>query len=198
MLRLNRILLGLSLLMLPFLLGCSTIVCDAGGTQVCVCPGGADGAQTCSSDGSGWGDCDCAVADDDDDVAPDDDDVAPDDDDVAPDDDDVAPDDDDVAPDDDDVAPDDDDVAPDDDDVAPDDDDSGDDDDSAGNGFAPVACPGPDQSVCDNPSNCPYPAGCTCVLVTFAGADLCMPNCSTTPDCPVGSPLTCQGGICLP
>jgi hypothetical protein len=39
--------------------GTSNKVCTPGTTQVCVCPGGKQGAQTCASDGLSWGTCDC-------------------------------------------------------------------------------------------------------------------------------------------
>ena len=101
MLRTVQALLAMTLLLLPLLLvGCPRAICDAGGTQTCVCPGGDPGAQTCSSDGSRWGDCECG-ADDDDSGSTDDDDATdpPDDDDdgTPPDDDDdgTPPDDDD-------------------------------------------------------------------------------------------------------
>ena len=211
--RFDRLLLAAFLALIPLLIwSCKTVVCEPGGTQVCVCPGDLEGAQECSDDGTRWGDCDCGEADDDDsatdddDVQPDDDDVQPDDDDVQPDDDDVQPDDDDVQPDDDDVQPDDDDVQPDDDDVQPDDDDSGpaDDDDSGGPPDGPVDCSdgmgGADQTVCEVPANCPFGLGCTC-WDGGGGFYFCAPNCITTADCPVGGPvtLTCNAqGVCVP
>jgi hypothetical protein len=51
---------GLTLLALASL-SCSddqeARVCDPGATQVCVCPGGATGAQVCEKDGMSWGVC---------------------------------------------------------------------------------------------------------------------------------------------
>ena len=95
-------------------------VCEPGATQLCFCAGGAEGAQVCEEDGSGWGICDCGSGDDDD--VGDDDDIGDDDagDDDVGDDDDSAGDDDDTG--------DDDDSAGDDDDSAGDDDTAGDDD----------------------------------------------------------------------
>ena len=34
--------------------GCTDEVCTPGATQVCVCPGGKQGAQHCNSQGTGW------------------------------------------------------------------------------------------------------------------------------------------------
>jgi len=43
-----------------------SMVCEPGATQLCYCAGGAEGAQVCEEDGSGWGICDCGSGDDDD------------------------------------------------------------------------------------------------------------------------------------
>jgi cysteine-rich repeat protein len=52
--------------------GCSedgaASVCDPGATQFCACPGGVEGAQACSDDGTRWEACDCGGADADADV----------------------------------------------------------------------------------------------------------------------------------
>ena len=42
-----------------FLVGCSedSQTCSPGATQECYCPGGGNGAQTCSADGQKWKDC---------------------------------------------------------------------------------------------------------------------------------------------
>jgi hypothetical protein len=34
-------------------------ICEPGKTEVCACPGAADGAQSCSEDGLAWGECEC-------------------------------------------------------------------------------------------------------------------------------------------
>ena len=39
--------------------GCTDEVCTPGATQVCVCPGGKQGAQHCNSQGTGWERCQC-------------------------------------------------------------------------------------------------------------------------------------------
>ena len=56
------------LLTLAFLAtGCgskgSSMVCEPGETQPCICVGGALGVQSCNGDGSGWLDCVCEGAD---------------------------------------------------------------------------------------------------------------------------------------
>ena len=78
--------LGFPIVLGLFALGCSDRVCDPGKSESCACPSGDDGAQVCLEDGSGWGACECAAADDDDDSgAADDDDATPaDDDDATP------------------------------------------------------------------------------------------------------------------
>ena len=38
-------------------------VCDPGETRPCLCPGDLSGVQSCNSDGSGWGACDCLPVD---------------------------------------------------------------------------------------------------------------------------------------
>lgn len=43
------------------LAACGSQKCEVNETQVCVCPGGAVGAQTCNDNGSGFGACDCTV-----------------------------------------------------------------------------------------------------------------------------------------
>ena len=143
-------------------LSCRPTVCAPGETQECYCPGGVVSAQTCADDGTSWDSCPCPG--DDDDSTGDDDDTTP------------PPDDDDVQPDDDDVQPDDDDVQPDDDDVQPDDDDSG----QVEFGEA-VECTG-DPTVCEDPVNCPFSLGCTCV--NMGPTEVCLPNCETQADCP--------------
>ncbi len=220
--RFDRVLAGAFFLVaLIAIWSCRPTVCEPGSTQLCVCPGELEGAQECDQDGTRWGSCDCLEGDDDDsvpddddvqpdddDVQPDDDDVQPDDDDVQPDDDDVQPDDDDVQPDDDDVQPDDDDVQPDDDDVQPDDDDDSvmpDDDDDGTPPEGPSECSdgagNPDQSLCDDPTACPFALGCTC-WDGGGGFWFCAPNCNTTADCPTGGlvSLTCDPveGVCIP
>jgi hypothetical protein len=39
-------------------------ICLPGATQVCVCAGGAQGAQACDKDGTGWGQCQCSTKSD--------------------------------------------------------------------------------------------------------------------------------------
>ena len=166
------------------LMACRPTVCAPGETQECYCPGSVTSAQVCGDDGTSWDSCPCPGDDDDSGPAADDDDVAPNDDDVAPDDDDVAPDDDDVAPDDDDVAPDDDDVAPDDDDAT-----------QVQLGTPADCSSGPE--VCEDPANCPFALGCTCV--DMDDFQICLPLCNTQDDCPWkdGEQLACgPEGFC--
>jgi hypothetical protein len=35
--------------------------CEAGKVEACPCPDGSQGAQTCKSDGSAWGECQCSM-----------------------------------------------------------------------------------------------------------------------------------------
>jgi len=112
-----RLLFVPTVLITLLLTGCPEKECAAGATQACLCAGAESGAQVCNDDGMGWGPCDCAQSDDDDDDTlpgdDDDDDATPgddDDDDATPgDDDDATPGDDD---DDDTTAGDDDDSEP--------------------------------------------------------------------------------------
>jgi len=57
----------LAVLAVATALGCSSDgserICDPGSTQTCVCGGGVEGGQTCSDDGTRWGECDCVVPD---------------------------------------------------------------------------------------------------------------------------------------
>ena len=41
------------------LAACGKTVCDAGATQLCNCPNGEVGAQSCNIDGDGWDPCEC-------------------------------------------------------------------------------------------------------------------------------------------
>jgi len=80
-----RLLFVPTVLITLLLTGCPEKECAAGATQACLCAGAESGAQVCNDDGMGWGPCDCAQSDDDDDdTIPgdyDDDDATPGDDD---------------------------------------------------------------------------------------------------------------------
>lgn len=58
------------------LLGCALeeepppVVCEAGRTTVCVCPGGSEATQACKNNGSGWTACGCPDASADPDASP--------------------------------------------------------------------------------------------------------------------------------
>jgi len=89
----------------------------------------------------------------------------------------------------------------DDDDAGSDDDDSSctvpddDDDDQVDCGDL-VPCTG-DPSICDDPANCSFDLGCTCV--NFGEFEICMPLCETQDDCPWkdGEQMECtEEGYC--
>jgi hypothetical protein len=53
---------GTALAAAPASVVTSTRACIPGSTQACVGPGACSGGQACSSDGSGFGPCDCGGA----------------------------------------------------------------------------------------------------------------------------------------